>query len=141
MTKPDSRFRGSGKLRCFAMLLLAFFCIGLAPAHAAPPLPAPTKLAVYAYADWCPNCKLLSPKLDAAKAAAGKQILFVKLDLTDKPRIGQSILLASALGIAPWFQQQGSATGYVAILDAATKKEVARFDSGSTADAIAKALQ
>lgn len=109
-------------------------------AYAARPLPAPKLLAVYAYADWCPNCKALSPKLEEAKAKAKSDVLFVKLDLTDKARIQQSILLSSALGIAPWFQQQGSATGYVAVLDAVTKKEVARFDRESSDADIEKVL-
>jgi len=112
-------------------------------AQAAPrPLPEAKYYAVYAYADWCPNCKILTPRLAAVRAAlAQEKLLFVTLDLTDKPRIQQSILLAQALGIGPFLQAQGSATGYVALLDAKTKKEVARFDRADEESAILERLR
>jgi hypothetical protein len=79
---------------------------------------------------------MLSPKLDEARRLGGldeKPVLFVKLNLTDKPSIQQSILLAQALGIGDFLKAQGSATGYVALLDAQTKKEITRFDRESSA--------
>lgn len=109
---------------------LALSLLLLASPAQARELAKPKLLAVYAYADWCGNCKILSPKLKEARAALEKQdVLFVTLDLTDKPRIHQSILLAQALGIGDWLKAQGSATGYVAVLDSASKKELERFDS------------
>ena len=99
-------------------------------------LPKAQVIAVYFYADWCPNCKLLTPEFEQARKDGdldNKAILFVKMNLTDSSTIHQSILLAQALGIAPYVQQQGSATGYVALLTADTKKEIARFDRTSKA--------
>lgn len=100
-------------------------------------LPTAKLMAVYAYADWCPNCKLMSPNLQKAREGlAGQPVLFVTLDLTDKPKIHNSILLAQALGIGEFLKAQGSATGYVALLDARSKKELARFDRESSAESI-----
>jgi hypothetical protein len=108
-------------------------------AQAARPLPAPKIMAVYVTADWCPNCQVLGPALQQAIAAGGllqKPILFVTLNLTDKPHIRQAIFMAQSLGAGPWLQAQGSATGYVALLNAQTKAELARFDRTSNAKAI-----
>ena len=124
-----------------AFALLALFS---APAMAARPLPEAKLIAVYFYADWCPNCKALSPIMGKVRSDAKLQkapVLFVTMDLTDKPRIQQSLYLATALGIGDYLRAQGSATGYVALLDAKTKKEVARFDRTSKAgDILAKLL-
>lgn len=106
-------------------------------------LPKPDIIAIYFYADWCPNCKALSPVLEAAKEQGGlrtKPALFVTFDLTDKPRIHQSILLAQGLGLADYMKAQGSSTGYVALLDATTKTEIVRFDRTSTAKDIAEKI-
>ncbi len=130
-------------------LLIALCLASLfgAAAQATPPLPKPKVMAVYFYADWCPNCKVLSPIFAQARADAGlddMEVLFVTMNLTNKETIHQSILLASALGIADFLKAQGSGTGYVALLDARSKKEITRFDrsaaSAQIADAINKAL-
>jgi hypothetical protein len=68
-------------------------------------------------------------------------VLFVTLDLTDKPSIRQALLLSSALEIGDYVRAQGSATGYVALLDATTKKEVARFDRSDDAAAMLAAIK
>ena len=120
------------KLIASALMILALLTI--AQPAAAYELPKPKIIAVYFYADWCPNCKILSPLLDQARKEGDldtKAILFVKLNLTDSSTIHQSILLAQGLGIAPYMQQQGSSTGYVALLSADTKKELVRFDRTS----------
>lgn len=121
---------------------LALLAMLSAPAIAARPLPEATLLAVYFYADWCPNCKALSPIMGEVRGSAELQkapVLFVTMDLTDKARIRQSLYLATALGIGDYLRAQGSATGYVALLDAQTKKEVARFDrTGKPGDILAR---
>lgn len=99
-------------------------------------LPRPKLLAVYFYADWCANCKILAPKLQEARDKGkldSKKILFVKLNLTDKVTINQSSMEAQALGIGEFVQKQGSGTGYVVVLDANSKKELARFLSNASA--------
>ena len=126
-----------------ALLTLFAVCAFAFTAHAARELAKPQLIAVYAYADWCPNCKALTPIAAEARKVGGfdqKPILFVTLDLTDSNRIQQSILHASALGIGAFLQAQGSATGYIAVLDARTKKEVARFDRTNTSKDITETL-
>lgn len=100
-------------------------------------------IAVYFYADWCGNCKVFSPVLEKARKDGrldDKDALFVKLDLTNKTTIHQSQMLAEQLGIADYLKEQGSATGYVAVLDAKTKKELARFDRTAPAEKIEKSI-
>jgi thiol-disulfide isomerase/thioredoxin len=107
-------------------------------------LPKPQLIAVYFYADWCSNCKILSPIYDEARSKGGldkKDILFVKLNLTDKTAIHQSVLLASALGIDDYVKSRGSATGYAALLNAHTQEELALFDSSSNSDNIIKTIE
>jgi len=128
-------------MRKFLLALLLLFPLS---AHAAPQMARPQLISVYFYADWCSNCKTLSPKFSEARTKGlldKKDILFVTLNLTDKTAIHQSILLAQGLGIGKYLKQQGSATGYVAILDANTKKELARFDSAASPDDILKAYE
>ena len=126
--------------RLLQLLVLALALVSLTtPAQAVPPLPTPKLIAVYFWASWCPNCKLLSPVLDQARETGAldhQDVLFVKLDLSDKASIHQSVLLASALGIAPFVQAQGSATGYVAILGPDKKTELKRFDRTNSAEEI-----
>lgn len=124
-------------LTALALILLAL------PVQAARPLPEAKLMAVYFYADWCPNCKALSPIMGEVRSDPGLQkapVLFVTLDLTDKPSIQQALLLSTALGIGDYVRAQGSATGYVALLDATTKKEIARFDRTSDAKAVLKII-
>lgn len=123
-----------------ALAALVMFAL---PVQAARPLPQAKLLAVYFYADWCTNCKTLSPLLGEVRSDAALQkspVLFVTLDLSDKPRIQQSLLLSSALGIGEFVRAQGSATGYVALLDAASSQELARFDRTAKAADIIKTI-
>ena len=118
--------------------------LGFGSAAVARELPQPKLIAVYFYADWCVNCKPLDAAMRQARithALDEKEIVFVTLDLTDKTRIHQSILHAQALGIGQFLKAQGSATGYVAVLDAASKKELVRFDRESTATVIGESFR
>jgi thiol-disulfide isomerase/thioredoxin len=127
--------------------ILALFIMALCftiPAHAARELPKPELLAVYVYADWCPNCKILGPMIEEARVKGEldkKKVLFIPLNLTDKTTINQSILMAQQLGIGDFLKAQGSGTGYLALLDPVTKEEKARFLSDSTPSAIQEKIQ
>ena len=125
-----------------ALTFLALMLLAM-PAQAARPLPEAKLMAVYFYADWCPNCKALSPIIGEVRSDTALQkapVLFVTLDLTDKPRIQQTLLLSTALGIGDYVRAQGSATGYVALLDAKTKRELARFDRANNAQTILRTI-
>lgn len=131
----------------YRFLVFLMACMALLPmghANAAREFPHAKLLAVYFYADWCPNCKLLSPNIDKARTDGmldSKDVLFVKLNFTDKVTIRQSVLLAQALGIEEFVKAQGSATGYMALLDANTKKEITRFDRASSAEKIQTTIE
>lgn len=126
--------------RTLVIAVLVMLTVGQALAYE---LPKPKLIAVFFSADWCPSCKILAPELAAARMKGElnkKDILFVTLDLTDKATIHQSILLSSALGIAPFVQKQGSSTGYVALLAANKTTELARFDRTAKADDMIAAI-
>lgn len=135
-------------IRILAIVSICFVVLAASVSLAQRPLPQAKLMAVYFYADWCGNCKVLGPKLEEAKrtgALEDKDVLFVVLDLSNKTRIHQSILQGQALGIGDYLREQGSATGYVAVLDAETKKEIQRFtrdsESKDIVDSITKQLQ
>ncbi len=57
--------------------------------------------AVLIYADWCNSCKVLDPKVQAAKPMFdGKGLNFVTLDFTSKDR-ADLMAQAEAAGVAP----------------------------------------
>ena len=128
------------------LIALAAICALLtawSAANAMPPLPKPKLLAVYFWAATCPNCKVLTPVLEQARESGkldSKPVLFVTLDLTSAASIRQSVMHASALGIGPYVQGQGSATGYVALLDADSKREIKRFDRTDSVAAITQGM-
>ena len=129
------------KTLILACLGLMIFMTGAALAAPKRALPSADIMAVYVTADWCPNCKIIAPKWEKVQAQLrDKNILFVTLDLSDKPRIHQSILHAQALGIGPFLQAQGSGTGYIALLNATTKAEITRLDRETSEADMIKAL-
>lgn len=131
--------------RRFHLSVLALICVFAfsVPQAIARELPKPNYIALYFYADWCAGCQILSPKLQEVRKDNNldrQDIVFVKLDLTDKARIHQSILLAQALGVGDFLKQQGSATGYVAVLDIHTQEETLRFNASETLEDMAAKL-
>ncbi len=125
---------------CVAIMLLMVF---VQPANASALHPKANLIALYFSAQWCPNCHALNPTLEEARSKGrldDKDVLFVTLDLTNKTTIHQSLMLAEALGVTDFVKSQGSSTGYVAILDASTHKELAHFDRTATADGMIKII-
>lgn len=106
-------------------------------------LAKPNFIAVYFYADWCSVCKVLSPKIEQVRTEQNldrSKILFIKMDLTNKAKINQSILLAQTMGIGDFLKKQGSKTGYLAVLDAVSKEEITRFNGSSSKKEIENGL-
>ncbi len=85
---------------------------------------APKVIALNFYADWCPGCKALKPKLDEAmKEITGQPCLAVKLDQTDKDSKQAEFMLA-VLGLGDLWKEHAGKTGFVLLVDAKTKKVV-----------------
>lgn len=90
---------------------------------------SPKVIALNFYADWCPGCKALKPKLEEAmKDAAGQPCLTVKLDQSDKDSHQAEYMLA-ALGLGDLWKQHAGKTGYVLLVDAKTHKVVSTITS------------
>jgi thiol-disulfide isomerase/thioredoxin len=141
MTKIKKPNEECFKMRVFIILLISLMWIQ--PANASALNPKASLIALYFSAQWCPNCHVLSPILEEARAKGkldDKDILFITLDLTNKTTIHQSLMLAEALGVRDFVKAQGSSTGYIAVLDGATHKELTHFDRTVTADGIIKAI-
>lgn len=130
-------------MRAFLAIIMVLFHVSAAQAWKAPEQPRPKIFAVYFSAKWCPNCHILSPIIAEARTKGEldtKPVLFVTLDLTDKSTIYQSQMLASALGLGDYITAQGSSTGYLALVDAVSKKELTRLDSKATVDGIIRTI-
>jgi len=126
----------------FLLLFLSIVWLASPAAQAARPLPTPKLVAVYAYADWCPNCKLFTPEWQKVQVQLNSEdILFITFDLTDKPRIHQALMLAKTIGLGDYLRAQGSSTGYAAVLDATTHKERMRFDRTHTAQQMVERIR
>tara|TARA_B100001179_G_scaffold58150_1_gene39985 strand:- start:523 stop:945 length:423 start_codon:yes stop_codon:yes gene_type:complete len=122
--------------RLFAAVVISLMFAMPAMAQVDRPLPKPKILAVYFYSDYCAVCKVLSPELaQVTQDYADKEVLFITMDLTNKAKIHQSLMHASQLGLGDYVKQQGSATGYVALLTPNPLAEVARFDGGNATSA------
>lgn len=88
----------------------------------------PKVIAINFYAEWCPGCKALKPKLEEAmKDAAGQPCLTVTLDQTDKDS-NQAQYMLAALGLGDLWKEHAGKTGYVLLVNTKTKKVVATIN-------------
>lgn len=107
---------------------------------AAPATEDSTKpLAVWFFADWCTNCRLIAPNYEAARAGFEDRIRFVKLDLTDDSARARSRATAAALGF-PALYYSNQATGWVALLDA-KRRQVGELRYDGTVEDMRAALE
>jgi len=105
---------------------------------------APKLYAVALYADWCSACKVLDPKVKEAieeGSLLAKDILFVTMDFTDKPRIHQSKMLARELGLEWLLTKIGSKTGYIVLVNPETQSEIIRIYADSEIADILKTFE
>ncbi len=85
-------------------------------------------LLVKYHADWCGSCKTLAPILTELNAKlSGKNVKYVELDFTDEMTTSAAKAEATKLGIASFLTEGKQKTGYVAIIDANSKKEMGRL--------------
>jgi thiol-disulfide isomerase/thioredoxin len=60
---------------------------GRSGGEASRPVAASQVAAIRVYADWCPNCRALDPKLDAVAASEDwSTVSFVRIDYTDRDK-------------------------------------------------------
>lgn len=96
------------RLRIAALLTLSLIS-GIAEAAAKP-------MAVWFYADWCMNCKMIAPKLAQVQPDFENRVDFVKLDVTNVERKAASRQKASDIGVLPLYMSN-RATGWLALID------------------------
>jgi thiol-disulfide isomerase/thioredoxin len=124
-------------LHYFSFLtLFAILVFNMSPSTQAMDAAMPKFYAVNFYADWCGSCKRLDPEFTKAVEQGGwnaHEIQVVKLDLTDKVRIGKAVQQSKDLGLHHILKANGSKTGSIALIDGESKQEVKRFYAGDTA--------
>ncbi|MDB5968980.1 MAG: hypothetical protein JWQ90_1430 [Hydrocarboniphaga sp.] len=101
-----------------ALVLLISLLVSL-PGSAASAADKP--MAVWFYADWCMNCKMIAPKIAQVQPEFEQRIDFVKLDVTNEERKAATRVQARKLGILPlYMSNQG--TGWLALIDTQGKQ-------------------
>lgn len=95
-------------------------------------------MAVWFYADWCMNCKMIAPKLAQVQPEFESRIDFVKLDVTNAERKAATRTRAEQLGIGALYMGN-TATGWLALLDR-QGKQVGELRHGMSVDEMRAAL-
>ncbi len=127
------------------VLMVAGIALGQSDSRpSAPRQPAAAQsakvIALSFYADWCPGCKALKPKLeDLMQSASTQPCLFVRLDQTDKQSRQAEYMLA-ALRLGDLWKTNAGKTGFVLLVDAKSGKVVSTLTADQDADAMRAAL-
>jgi len=101
----------------------------------------PKIIALQFYADWCPQCKALQPKLDEAMSnAADQPCLLVKLDMTDTDS-RQAEYMVAALGYGNLWSDNAGKTGFVLLVNTNTKKVVGTITTNQSVSQINSTLK
>ncbi len=86
--------------------------------------------AVAFHADWCGGCKVLGPNIKKARGQAdldNKNVLFIKLDLTDATTRHQATLMASVLGLEDFYKENNGKTGFVLLVNSKTGETLGKL--------------
>jgi thiol-disulfide isomerase/thioredoxin len=103
--------------------LLPFFLIALLATTGVtqaeePTAEAPQLIAVKFHADWCGSCKAMGSVFEDLQAKLDSEpVLFVELDLTTSADRKQAGYLMTSLGAEDVWQEHGSKTGMILLLD------------------------
>jgi len=115
VTKPMSALLSAQRPSWYRLLgTLALFGSGLVWTPGV--LAADRPMAVWYYADWCMNCKLIAPKIAAIQPDYEARVDFIKLDVTDAAGKARSQQRARELGILSLYMDN-TATGWLALVD------------------------
>ena len=89
---------------------------------------SPEVLLVAFHADWCSACQALGPKVmnDVLPELGKEPYLLVSLDLTDQGS-DQAEYMLSALGLGELWRTYGRKTGFIAMVDAESKRVLQTF--------------
>ncbi|MEM9168381.1 MAG: hypothetical protein AAGC56_01905 [Pseudomonadota bacterium] len=99
--------------------------------------------AVLMYADWCPSCRALDPKLAAVRALQIDGVRYVTLDYTRKD-VDAVLAAADAAGVGPAIRdrfERKIKTGLVLLVDADAMTIVGEIDRSLSVDDIADAVR
>ena len=97
-------------------------------------------VGVIFYADWCPSCKVLDPKIEEARKQI-KGVEFITFDMTDGQTRNKTIRLAKKEGLDPVLQKFGARTGFMVVFDRSTGKIVDVLNSSKRVDDIVFAFE
>jgi thiol:disulfide interchange protein len=128
--------------KLLAALTVVLFAITPVQSHAE--TDAPQLYAVAFHADWCGSCKVLGPNVVKARGKAdldNQNVLFVKLDLTNKTTRHQSSLMAAALGISDFYTENNGKTGFVLLVNSATGETVGKLTKDMDAGQISMLIE
>jgi len=108
----------------------------------------PMVYAVMMHADWCGACKAMDPKISQARADGNlddKDVLFVKLDLTNDATQHQAAMMAEMLGFSELYKNNAGKTGFMVLIDANSGEKITsitnKHDSASIAARITEAIK
>ncbi len=134
-----------GYMRKFVVLFISLILISLPFVSQSEEMASkkPTVYAVMMHADWCGTCKAMGPKIAQARVEGeldSKDVLFVKLDLTNKQTKHQAAMMAEILGFSELYESNAGKTGYMLLIDAKTGKKITSITNKSDVAAIASKI-
>ncbi len=103
--------------------------------------PAADIIAVQFYAEWCKPSQVVTKRVEALQeASADKNVLFLRLDLTDDTRREQAQLLMASLGFGLIWDTQRGRTGELLLVDAHAMRPITTLNQDSDAGQMIVAL-
>lgn len=102
----------------------------------------PKVILVKFHADWCPICRALEPAWeDANEAIVADDILFVRLDRTNKKTSRQSAFHMATLGIPDAWEKYSKQNGLMVLFDTETGKELEVFSGRTAGESVAEKIR
>jgi thiol-disulfide isomerase/thioredoxin len=100
--------------------------------------------AVLVFAEWCPSCKVLDPKVEAVRGSEDwTGVSFILLDFTDR-NAGQFFDTAEQAGIGPAIRtvmRHGIQTGQLILINLETQEAVGQISKDASVSEIARQIK